>query len=53
MNNLQASRRQFLFQSAGMMLAGVARAQVTAPKRICVAALWHTVNIGDIAHGRG
>ena len=53
MNDLPASRRQFLFQSAGMMLAGTARAQVTAPKRICVAALWHTVNIGDIAHGPG
>lgn len=55
MNDLQSSRRQFLLQSAGMLLAGAAGAQpsMPKPKRICVAALWHTVNIGDIAHGPG
>lgn len=36
-----------------MLLAGAAWAQPPAPRRICVAALWHTVNIGDIAHGPG
>lgn len=53
MNDPRFSRRQFLFQSAGMLLAGAAWAQSSLPRRICVAALWHTVNIGDIAHGPG
>ena len=53
MNDPRTSRRQFLFQSAGMLLTGAALAQSPPPRRICVAALWHTVNIGDIAHGPG
>jgi polysaccharide pyruvyl transferase WcaK-like protein len=34
-------------------MAGAVWGQSAATKRICVAALWHTVNIGDIAHGPG
>lgn len=53
-DQVSSSRRKFLLQSASTLFAAHALAHSAAsPKRICVAALWHTVNIGDIAHGPG
>lgn len=53
MHEFPSSRRQFLLQSAGLLLVGAAWAQSPPPKRILVASQWHSVNIGDIAHGPG
>jgi len=54
------SRRRFLGRAAlgatacSVRLDGIpCAAQPAKPRRILVAGLWHTVNIGDIAHGPG
>jgi polysaccharide pyruvyl transferase WcaK-like protein len=53
MNAPRISRRCFFAQSAGALLAGAGWAQSPPPRRILVASQWHSVNIGDIAHGPG